>query len=205
MSVKVKICGITNSADAQAAVEAGADMVGFVFAEASPRFVSVETAAAISQTLPTHVVRVGVFVNALEEFVADTARECGLSLLQFHGDENSWFCTQFGIMSMKAFRMRDEKSLDELLSFTTDAWLLDAHVEGERGGSGQTFNWHLAVAAQKFGKPLFLAGGLRPENVAQAIREVRPFAVDVSSGVESLPGKKDHAKIAAFVRAAKLD
>jgi phosphoribosylanthranilate isomerase len=204
MSVKIKICGITNSADAQAAVEAGADMVGFIFADESPRRVSVQKAAEISRTLPPHVVRVGVFVNASEDFVADTAREAGLSLLQFHGEENSWFCTQFGIMSMKAFRMRDEKSLDQLLDFTTDAWLLDTYVEGERGGSGKVFNWQLAVAAQKFGKPIFLAGGLKPDNVALAIRQTRPFAVDVSSGVESSPGKKDHARIAAFIRAAKL-
>ena len=203
MSVKVKICGITSLADAQAAVEAGADMVGFIFADESPRRVSVETAASIAHALPPHIVKVGVFVNADEEFVVNAARECGLTLLQFHGDENSWFCTQFGIMSMKAFRIRDEKSVDALLEFSTDAWLLDTYVEGERGGSGKTFNWQLAIPAQKFGKPIFLAGGLKPENVAEAIRQVRPFAVDVSSGVESAPGKKDHAKVAAFIRAAK--
>jgi phosphoribosylanthranilate isomerase len=205
MSVKVKICGLTNLADAQAAVDAGADMVGFVFAEESPRRVPIETAAEISRALPVHIVKVGVFVNASDEFVAEAARECSLGLLQFHGDENSWFCTQFGIMSMKAFRMRDEKSLEDLLNFSTDAWLLDAYVDGERGGSGKTFNWHLAVAAQKFGKPIFLAGGLNPENVAQAVRQVRPFAVDVSTGVESSPGKKDHARIKAFIRAARPD
>src|ERR1041385_1824455 len=203
MSVKVKICGTTNLADAQAAVAAGADMVGFIFADASPRRVSIETAAEIALQLPEHVVKVGVFVNAPADFVARAIHECRLNLLQFHGDEPPAFCTQFGVMSMKAFRVRDAQSLDALLEYPTDAWLLDAFADGKAGGTGKTFNWDLAVAAQKFGKPIFLAGGLTPENVADAVRRVRPFAVDVSSGVESSPGKKDPAKVQAFVRAAK--
>ena len=203
MSVKVKICGTTNLPDAQAAVAAGADMVGFIFADASPRRVSIETAAEIALQLPEHVVKVGVFVNAPADFVARAIHECRLNLLQFHGDEPPAFCTQFGVMSMKAFRVRDAQSLDTLLEYPTDAWLLDAFADGKAGGTGKTFNWDLAVAAQKFGKPIFLAGGLTPENVADAVRRVRPFAVDVSSGVEAAPGKKDHAKVQAFVRAAK--
>jgi len=129
--------------------------------------------------------------------------ECNLSLLQFHGAENSEFCTQFGLMSLKAFRIRDEKSLAELTNYQTDAFLLDAHSQSGIGGTGEKFNWDLAVEAQNFGKPIFLAGGLTPENVADAVRKVRPFAVDVASGVESAPGKKDHAKVKAFIQAVR--
>jgi phosphoribosylanthranilate isomerase len=203
MSVKVKICGNTNLADAQVAVEAGADMLGFIFCEASPRYVTVEQVADIARQLPPHVVKVGVFVNPTEELVTQAIAECGLNMLQFHGEEPPEFCTQFGMMSMKAFRVRDAASLEALPSYATDAWLLDAFVPDKAGGSGKTFNWDLAIEAQKFGKPIFLAGGLTPENVAAAVRKVQPFAVDVSSGVEASPGKKDHAKVRAFIQAAK--
>lgn len=203
MSVKVKICGITNREDAQAAVAAGADLLGFVFCEDSPRHVTVAEAAAIAQLVPPQVVRVGLFVNAPEELVAEAMSGCGLQLLQFHGDETPEYCRQFGAMSMKAFRMKDAETLQHLREYPTDAWLLDAFVPGQRGGTGHTFNWELAVAAVKLGKPVFLAGGLTPENVAEAVHQVRPFGVDVSSGVEAAPGKKDHAKVRAFVQAAK--
>ncbi|MCX8091109.1 MAG: phosphoribosylanthranilate isomerase [Verrucomicrobiae bacterium] len=203
MSVKVKICGITNLADARAALDAGADMLGFVFYETSPRFVPVEAAAAIIRELPPHAVKVGVFVNPAEALVTRAIIECGLNLLQFHGDEPPEFCTQFGLMSLKAFRLRDARSLELLPRYPTDAWLLDTFVPGQLGGTGRTFNWELAIEAQKLGKPIFLAGGLTPENVAEAVARVRPFAVDVSSGVEVAPGRKDHAKVRAFVAAAK--
>jgi phosphoribosylanthranilate isomerase len=203
MGTRVKICGITNLADAQAAVAAGADALGFNFYEGSPRHVSLKTAAEISKQLPPFAMRAGVFVNAPEEFVTRAIGECSLSLLQFHGDEPPEFCVQFGLMSMKAFRIRDVKSLKELPLFQTDAYLLDAFSPEARGGTGERFNWALAIEAQKFGKPIFLAGGLTPENVADAVRTVRPFGVDVSSGVESAPGKKDHAKIRAFIAAAR--
>jgi phosphoribosylanthranilate isomerase len=124
-------------------------------------------------------------------------------MLQFHGDEPPEFCTQFGLMSMKAFRIRAEKSLAELPKYQTDAYLLDAFSSTTLGGTGEKFNWDLAVEAQKFGKPIFLAGGLTPENVAEAVERVKPFAVDVSSGVESALPKKDHAKIRAFIQKAK--
>jgi phosphoribosylanthranilate isomerase len=204
MSTRVKICGITNLADAQVAVEAGADALGFIFYEPSPRFIPVKNAAEISRALPPYTLRVGVFVNPAEDLVRRTIDECGLNLLQFHGDEPPEFCTQFGLMSMKAFRIRDAGSLTELPKYPTDAWLLDAYASDTLGGTGEKFNWDLAVEAQKPGKPVFLAGGLTPGNVAEAIRQVRPFGVDVSSGVESSPGKKDHAKVRAFINAAKL-
>ena len=203
MKTRVKICGITNVADALAAAEAGADMIGLMFYEGSPRHVTVAQAVEISRALPPFVLRVGVFVNPAEAFVARALGDCDLSLLQFHGDEESDFCTQFGLMSLKAFRIRDAASLDALPNYATDAYLLDAYSPEARGGTGEKFNWDLAVEAQKFGKPIFLAGGLTPENVEAAVKKVRPFAVDVSSGVESAPGKKDPAKVRSFIEAAR--
>jgi phosphoribosylanthranilate isomerase len=204
MSSRVKICGLTNVADALVAAEAGADMIGLMFYEASPRYVTLAQAAEISRALPPFVLRVGVFVNPDEALVTRAIAECNLSLLQFHGDETSAFCTQFGLMNLKAFRIRDEASLAPLAEYQTDAFLLDAYSQAGFGGTGEQFNWDLAVVAQKFGKPLFLAGGLTPENVAAAVKQVQPFAVDVSSGVESAPGKKDAAKVRAFIQAAKF-
>ncbi|HVU07307.1 MAG TPA: phosphoribosylanthranilate isomerase [Verrucomicrobiae bacterium] len=203
METKVKICGITNLADAQAAVAAGADALGFNFYEKSPRHISVEQAAEIARQLPPFVLRVGVFVNAPVELVVCAIASTELTMLQFHGDETPEFCGQFGLMAMKAFRIRDENSLAQIPNYATDAYLLDAFSADEFGGTGKKFNWDLAIEAQKFGKPIFLAGGLTPENVAEAVKKVRPFAVDVSSGVESAPGKKDHVKIKAFIAAAK--
>jgi phosphoribosylanthranilate isomerase len=203
MSVKVKICGVTSMADAQAAAAAGADMIGLNFYEQSPRQISLATAVEISRALPPLVLRVGVFVNPAEALVMRAISECGLSLLQFHGDETSAFCTQFGLMSLKAIRIRDSESLEQLANYQTDAFLLDAHSRNGLGGTGEKFNWDLAIEARKFGKPIFLAGGLTPENVGEAVKIVRPFAVDVSSGVESAPGKKDAVKVRAFIAAAR--
>lgn len=203
MNVKVKICGITSVADGLAAAEAGADMIGLMFYEKSPRHVTLQAAAEIARQLPASLTKVGVFVNATEEFIASAIGECGLGLLQFHGEETPEFCTQFGVMSMKAFRIRDAASLAALPDYQTNAYLLDAYSASGLGGTGEKFNWDLAVEAQKFGRPIFLAGGLTPENVAAAVRQVRPFGVDVSSGVESAPGKKDAAKVRAFIWAAQ--
>jgi phosphoribosylanthranilate isomerase len=138
-------------------------------------------------------------VNAPGKLVERAIGECGLEMLQFHGDEKPEFCVQFGLMSMKAFRIQNAESLQELPKYPTEAWLLDAYSPEERGGTGEKFNWNLAVEAQKFGRPVFLAGGLTPENVAGAVRKVRPFGVDVASGVESSPGKKDAAKVREFI------
>jgi phosphoribosylanthranilate isomerase len=203
MSVKIKICGITNVEDAQAAVAAGADLLGLVFAEDSPRCVSIEQAAMIARVAPPYIVRVGLFVNAPAERVMHAMNACGLQLLQFHGEETPDYCRQFGAMSMKAFRVKGPETIQALTEFATDAWLLDAFVPGQRGGTGHSFNWSLAVEAVKLGRPVFLAGGLTPENVADAVRTVQPYGVDVSSGVEASPGKKDHAKVRQFIHAAK--
>lgn len=203
MSVKVKICGITNVADAIAASEAGADVLGFVFHQRSPRFLTIEAAAEIIRELPAHVLKAGVFVNAPEEFVSRAVQACGLNLLQFHGEETPEYCVGFGPLSIKAFRVRNGDSLSSLQAYNTDAWLLDTWSSRQHGGTGERFDWALAVEAQKFGRPVFLAGGLTPLNVAEAVRQVKPYGVDVSSGVEKAPGLKDHEKVKAFIAAAK--
>jgi len=204
MHVKVKICGITNLPDANAAVEAGADALGFMFAEQSPRRLTRPAAAAIIRQLPPFVSRVGVFVNPPAESVRQAVSECGLDTLQFHGEETPEFCRQFApLKTCKAFRIQDSESLKRLPAYQTDAWLLDSWVAGKAGGTGETFNWSLAAAAKEYGCPVILAGGLRPENVAQAIHEVWPYAVDVSSGVESAPGHKDHDLLRAFIAAVR--
>jgi len=200
MSTKVKICGITNLADAQAAVAAGEDLLGFIFHEKSPRHLTLSAVAEITRRLPPEVLRVGVFVNAPENLVTQAAQTCGLNLLQFHGEETPEYCQQFGLMTLKAFRMAGPEVLAELPKYDTTAYLLDTYIPGEPGGTGRKFNWELAVAAQKFGKPIFLAGGLTPENVVAAVAQVRPFAVDVSSGVEAAPGKKDHDQVRDFIQ-----
>jgi len=204
MSVKVKICGVTNFDDALAAVDAGADALGFMFYEPSPRNVPVKLAADIIRQLPPFIAKVGVFVNATEETVRMIVTECGLDTVQFHGDEPPEFCRRFSPLKIyKAFRLENLESLRALPGYRTDAWLLDSFVEGKPGGTGAKFNWDLAVEATQLGRPIILAGGLTPENVGGAVRKVRPFAVDVSSGVESAPGKKDHAKLRRFIAAAK--
>jgi len=203
MDVTVKICGITNVEDALAAVEAGADLLGFVLWEKSPRYVTIESARDIARRLPPAVRRVGVFVDATVEQVMFSLRICDFSALQFHGQESPSFCQQFSVMKIKAFRVRDAASLQAMPGYDTDAFLLDSQVEGQQGGTGETFDWPLAAEAKKFDKPIFLAGGLTPQNVAAAIRAARPFGVDVSSGVESSPGKKDRQKMRDFVAAVR--
>ena len=203
MSVTVKICGITSEADALAAAEAGADAIGLMFYEDSPRQVTLEQAKAISAALPQHVMRVGVFVNAEEAFVHQALTECMLNILQFHGDETPEECSRYPVMTLKAFRVQGEETLAQLEAYPSAGYLLDAYVKDALGGTGATFNWDLAVRAQEFGKPIFLAGGLTPENVAEAVRKVQPFGVDVSSGVEIEPGRKDAEQMRTFVAAAK--
>ena len=203
MDVKVKICGITSMADGLAAAEAGADLIGLMFYDKSPRHISVATAIKISQALPPFVMRVGVFVNPEPELVFRAIGDCGLNMLQFHGEETPEFCGQFGVMSMKAFRVRDAASLEALPNYPTDAYLLDAFAPDARGGTGEKFNWDLAIEAKKLGRPIFLAGGLTPGNVAVAVKQVQPVGVDVSSGVESAPGKKDPTKVRAFIEAVR--
>jgi phosphoribosylanthranilate isomerase len=203
VSVTVKICGITSETDALAAVEAGADAIGLMFYDGSPRYVTIEQAKAICSVLPSHIMRVGVFVNADEAFINRALNECLLNILQFHGDETPEDCGRFPIMTLKAFRVQGPETLDQMQDYTTAGFLLDAYTKDALGGTGVTFNWDLAVQAQKFRRPIFLGGGLTPDNVAEAVQKVEPFAVDVSSGVECEPGKKDAVKMQAFVESAK--
>jgi len=203
--VKVKICGVTRVQDALAASEAGADAVGLMFYERSPRFVMRQRAADIIAALPPFVAKVGVFVDAPEEEVRRTISECGLDTLQFHGQESPEYCRRFGLKVIKAFRIRDAQTLAAAGAYDQETWLLDSYAEGAPGGTGKSFNWDLAATVVRGGGRILLAGGLTPENVGQAVTQVRPFGVDVSSGVESAPGIKDSAKIRAFIEAARAD
>jgi phosphoribosylanthranilate isomerase len=194
----VKICGITRPADARAAAEAGADAIGLVFYPPSPRFLNVERALEIRDALPPFVQTVALFVNPDAAQVAQVIGRVRPAMLQFHGEETPQFCGEFGLPYIKACRVKPGLNLLEYLRpfSRATAWLLDSHVE-EYGGVGERFDWSLAPAVRE--RPLVLSGGLAPGNVAEAIRHVRPWGVDVSSGVESAKGIKDAAKIAAFV------
>lgn len=203
-TARVKICGVTCVEDALAAVDAGADALGFMFYPPSPRFLRIDQAAAIARELPPFVSRVGVFVDASPERVQEAIVAAGLDTLQFHGKESPEYCRGFvGRRIVKAFRMQNPASLQALENYRGMAWLLDSYVAGAFGGTGQTFNWDLACEAVRRGGTVILAGGLTADNVGRAVAAVRPFAVDVSSGVESEPGRKDPAKMREFVRLAR--
>lgn len=203
MAVRVKICGITRVQDLQDACDAGADAVGFVFYEKSPRRVSVETAAELVRAVPPFVHSVGLFVNAGPAFVEQVLAAVPLDLLQFHGDETPADCARFGRPYIKAVRV---DAATDLLKYAADfdaarGLLLDAFVPGVPGGTGECFDWRLIPA--NLSRPVILSGGLTPDNVAEAVRRVRPWAVDVSSGVETAKGIKDARKIAQFIAKAK--
>jgi phosphoribosylanthranilate isomerase len=204
LDTKIKICGITNPADAQLAVELGADALGFIFYPKSPRHINVPAAADICNALPPFVARVGVFVNELEYEIEKALAECLLTALQFHGDEPPGFCQKFAAKSIKAIRVRDEESLRAAAEYDVDALLLDTYTDNARGGTGKTFDWSLALKAKEtLAPPIILSGGLTTVNVQEAIRKVRPYAVDVSSGVEREPGKKDPEKLRRFIELCK--
>jgi phosphoribosylanthranilate isomerase len=202
MTVRIKICGITNEEDALAAAHLGADALGFIFAP-SPRRISVERAREIIKVLPPLVQTVGVFVNEDPEKVLSTAAACGLDILQLHGSESVDYCSRFDRRVIKAVRLQSRDELKNLSKYVNvvDALLLDTYVPNKLGGTGITFDWKLAVEARRYGR-IVLAGGLNPENVAAAISMVKPYAVDASSGLERSPGVKDHEKMARFVKEA---
>jgi phosphoribosylanthranilate isomerase len=197
---RIKICGITRTQDARAAAEAGADAIGLVFYPPSPRYLPLERAAEIRDALPPFVQTVALFVNADAAQVAQVMGRVRPALLQFHGDETPEFCAQFGMPFVKACRVKPGvDALEYLRPYSrAAAWLFDSHVP-EYGGIGESFDWSLLPAAGRIERSVILSGGLLRENVAEAIRRVRPWGVDVSSGVESAKGVKDGAKIAAFI------
>jgi phosphoribosylanthranilate isomerase len=200
----VKICGITNPDDALAAVEAGAGLIGFNFYPKSPRYVSPTDARRIVEQLPERVMGVGVFVNEDAEGVARIASEAGVAAVQLHGDETPEFCAGLrGLSIIKALRVGEDFSVEDAARFETDAVLLDAYVKDLRGGTGHTFDWTIARRTREVVRRLVLAGGLTPENVAAAVESVRPYAVDVCSGVETAPGRKSFQLMRRFVEAVR--
>ncbi len=200
---RIKICGITRVEDLFAAASGGADAIGLVFHEKSPRHVTVRQAARLAAALPPFITAVGLFVNVSADFVHAVLEEVPLDLLQFHGDESPEFCASFERSYIKAIRVREGVDLVQCAAryATAQGLLLDAWVQGVPGGTGHTFDWELIP--RDLPLPVILSGGLTPANVADAIRAVRPYAVDVSSGVETRKGIKDAAKIAAFIDEVK--
>lgn len=197
--VRIKICGITSLRDALTAVEAGADALGFVFAP-SPRRVTPEQAAAIIRELPPFVTTVGLVVDQDPLPILEL---CPVDVLQYHGAESPETVAAAPRRAVKAFRVRASADLQSLATYRCSAFLLDAYVPGLAGGTGRQFPWELAREAQRFGRPVIVAGGLTPDNVAQCIEQTRPYGVDVSSGVESSPGRKDPHKVRTFIQAAR--
>jgi phosphoribosylanthranilate isomerase len=201
---KIKFCGITSMSDARAAVEAGAWAIGVIFWPRSPRRCEPDVAARIAAALKRRVEVVGVFVNPTLEQLARTADEVSLSMVQLHGDEGPSFCAEAarrtGCKVIKAARVRSRADIQALAAFHTDYHLLDSHIPGRPGGTGETFEWELA-RSHRGPVPVILSGGLNADNVADAIAVAHPFAVDVASGVELSPGRKDHGKVEAFAEA----
>src|SRR3990172_2453596 len=204
MLTKVKICGITGIDDALKAVEFGADALGFVFYKKSPRYIEVKKAREIISNLPPLITTVGVFVNDSFENIETIIDLCQIKTIQLHGDENQDFCSKFNLSVIKSIAVKDENSFKKMKGYTVSAFILDSFFQDIPGGTGKSFDWDLAVKAKKYGN-IILAGGLTPENVREAILKVRPYAVDVSSGVESKPGEKDYEKMKKFIKMAKSE
>jgi len=203
--IRVKICGITNLSDALEAIEAGADALGFIFYRSSPRYIAPEVLQQWVVQLPPFVTKVGVFVNEARDNINRICENCQLGVVQLHGQESPRFCQQVSKPVIKAFRLRKEEDLLALKAYKTDTvsgLLLDSFSEHTPGGTGRVFNWDLAKQAKQYGR-IILAGGLTPKNVSEAVAQVKPYGVDVCSGVEIRPGKKDKTKLEQFIRAAK--
>ncbi len=202
MSLRLKLCGVTRLEDALVAADLGFDAVGFNFVEGSPRRLSAEQARTIGAALPPFVIRVGVFADERPAVMEATARLAGLHCLQLHGEEAPEICAALALPWYKAHRVRPDFLLEEVARYHAGTFLLDGHDSGMRGGTGRTFDWSVARRAAAYGR-VIVAGGLTPENVGEAIASARPYAVDVSSGVESSPGRKDPGRLRAFVGQAR--
>ena len=199
MRTRVKICGITNLADAKTVVEAGADALGFIFVPETPRYIEPTDAAAIISALPPFITTVGVFRNAQHKVIREIAAQCSITSAQLHGTESPEYCSQISLPVIKVFELQKESDLKTLDGYNVSACLVDKPKSISTG----TVNWELAFKARLRTKKLILAGGLNPENVPEAIRHVKPYAVDVASGVESEKRKKDSRKIKAFIKAVR--
>jgi phosphoribosylanthranilate isomerase len=199
---RVKICGITNLEDALFAADAGADALGFVFYAKSPRYIAPERAREIVLRLPPFVAKVGIFVNEELDQVEKIMAYCHLDYAQLHGDEPPEQVAALAPRAIKAVRVRSAADIERLAQYQAIAYLLDTYHPTKHGGTGEAFDWELAVEAKSHG-PIILAGGLTPDNVGDAIERVHPYAVDVSSGVEAAPGIKDHQKVQRIIIAAK--
>ena len=197
--VKVKVCGMTQLKDAAFAVQQGADAVGFIFYKNSPRSVTMNTARDIILKLPPLVDTVGVFVYESVDRINKIVKYWGVDLVQLHGEESPAFCKKIQRRVIKAFRVKDLQSVKQLEKYSVSGYLLDTFSDNVHGGTGKTFDWNLALPAKKIG-PVILAGGLTARNILQAIRQARPYGVDVCSGVEKLPGIKDPEKVRAFLK-----
>lgn len=202
--VKIKICGITNKKDAIAASELMPDMMGFVFYNKSKRYVEPKTVRDIANELPSSIIKVGVFVDLERDKVLEIAKECPLDMLQFHGDETPGYCAGFGesYKIIKAFRIKDGTSLKRVNDYSVDYYLLDAYSHEEKGGTGKNFDWKI-IEGFEFLRPVILSGGLTPDNVHDAIERLSPYGVDVSSGVEMSPGRKDAGLMKKFMENAR--
>ena len=200
--IKVKICGTTSLKDAFLAVESGADAIGFIFYKMSPRNISQKEAKEIILQLPPFIETVGVFVNETSDKINRIAEQCKLNSIQLHGEESPALCRRVKRKVIKAFRVKNADSLKSIASYNVSGFLLDSYNDGSKGGTGQVFDWNLALRVKKQG-PVILAGGLNPYNVFTAIHRVKPYGVDVCSGVENSPGIKDHEKIRAFIKSVR--
>ena len=191
--IPTKICGITNLSDAQAAAVHGASAIGFIFYEKSSRVISIEDAKFISGHLSNDISKVGVFVNHDKAFIEEAIRSVSLNIIQLHGDETPGFCNQFDVPVFKAVRIKNEASLSVMDQYNVAGFLLDTFSNKQYGGTGETFDW--SILNEQIDTPIILSGGLNPDNILDAIDSVNPAAIDVNSGVELSPGKKDHQKI----------
>lgn len=203
--LKIKICGIANLKDALTSIKSGADTLGFIFYKKSPRYINPKEAKLIIQKLPSRINKVGVFVDEKKDMVQKVAKQCKLNILQFHGNETPIYCQKFKEYKViKVFRIKNKNSLKDISKYKVDYYLLDSYQKDKFGGTGKVFNWRLVRLVKKFKKPIILSGGLNSDNVLEAIKKTKPHAIDLSSGVEKYPGKKDSALLKKLFKKIKF-